>query len=118
MASRDIVFHFIPKRKNEIKKTGLFQELERKCSESDSTNRTCDVYLFNGPIVARSVALEFLHKSPYSYSSDFFSKVIRVRLLNSKTTDLDWYYSGPSQKMKFLIRDLLFVLFVKICLEI
>ena len=36
----------------------------------------------------------------------------QIRPLNSKTTDLDWYYSQPYQKLKFLIRDLLFT-FVK-----
>ena len=37
----------------------------------------------------------------------------QIRLLNSKTTDLDWYYSKPYQKPKYLIRDLLFTTFVK-----
>ena len=32
----------------------------------------------------------------------------QIRFLNSKTTDLDWHYSRPYQKLKFLIRDLLF----------
>ena len=31
----------------------------------------------------------------------------QIRLLNSKTTDLDWNYSGHHQKLKFLICDLL-----------
>ena len=38
----------------------------------------------------------------------------KIRLLNSKTTDLDWYYSRPYQKLKFLIRDLLFMPFVNL----
>ena len=37
----------------------------------------------------------------------------QIRLLNSKSTDLDGYYSRPYQKLKFLICDLLFVVFVK-----
>ena len=37
----------------------------------------------------------------------------QIRLLNSKTTDLDWYYFKPYQKLKLLIRDLLFTTFVK-----
>ena len=41
----------------------------------------------------------------------------QIRLLNSKTTDLDWYYSRPNQKLKFLIRDLIFMLFVKTPLD-
>ena len=36
----------------------------------------------------------------------------QIRLLNSKTTDLDRYYSRPNQKLKFLIRDLLCMPFV------
>ena len=32
----------------------------------------------------------------------------QIRLLNSKTTDLNWYYSKPYQKLKLLIRNLLF----------
>ena len=34
-----------------------------------------------------------------------------IRVLNGKTIDLDWYYSRPNQKLKFLIRDLLFMPF-------
>ena len=34
-------------------------------------------------------------------------------LLSSKTTDLDWYYSRPFQKLKSVIRDLLYRTFVK-----
>ena len=34
----------------------------------------------------------------------------QIRFLNSKTTDLDWYYSRPNKKLKFLIRDLLHAL--------
>ena len=37
----------------------------------------------------------------------------QIRLLDSKTTDLDWNYSRPQWKLKFLIRDLLFTTFVK-----
>ena len=37
----------------------------------------------------------------------------QIRLLNGKTTDLDWYYSRHNQKVKFLIGDSLFVSFVK-----
>ena len=33
----------------------------------------------------------------------------QIRLLNSKTIDLDWYYSRPNQKLKFLILQLLFM---------
>ena len=36
----------------------------------------------------------------------------QIRLLNSKTTDLDWYYSKPCQKLKLAIHDLLFRTFV------
>ena len=38
---------------------------------------------------------------------------IDQRLLNSKATDLDWYYSRHYQKLKFLVHDLLFMIFVK-----
>ena len=31
----------------------------------------------------------------------------QIRLVNDKTTDLDWYYSRHNQNLKFLIRDLL-----------
>ena len=31
----------------------------------------------------------------------------QIRLLNSKTTYFDWYYSRPKQKLKFLVRDCL-----------
>ena len=34
-------------------------------------------------------------------------------LLNSKSTDLDWYYSKNNWKLKLLIRDFLFTTFVK-----
>ena len=34
------------------------------------------------------------------------------RLLNGKTTDLNWYYSILSQKLNFLVRNLLFMPFV------
>ena len=34
------------------------------------------------------------------------------RILNRKTTDLDWYYFRHHQKLKFLIHDLLFMPFV------
>ena len=37
----------------------------------------------------------------------------QIRLSNGKTTDLDWYYSKPNQKLKCLICDLLFITFVK-----
>ena len=37
----------------------------------------------------------------------------QIRLLNSKTTDLNWYYSKLYQKLDLLIRDLLFTTFVK-----
>ena len=37
----------------------------------------------------------------------------QIWLLNSKTTDLDWYCSRPYQKLKFLILNLLFTPFVK-----
>ena len=37
----------------------------------------------------------------------------QIRLLNSKTTDLDWYYSRSDQKLKLLIRNLLFTTFVE-----
>ena len=37
----------------------------------------------------------------------------QIRLLNSKTNDLDWYYSRHNQKLGFLISDLLFTPFVK-----
>ena len=36
-----------------------------------------------------------------------------ICFLNSKTTDLDWNYSRHNQKLKYLIRDLLFMSFVK-----
>ena len=36
-----------------------------------------------------------------------------IRLLNRITSDLDWNYSGPYYKTKFLIPDLLFMPFVK-----
>ena len=41
----------------------------------------------------------------------------QIRLLNSKITDLDWYYSRHHQKLKFLICDLLFTPLVKDSLE-
>ena len=37
----------------------------------------------------------------------------KIRLLNSKSTDLDWNYSRHNQKLKYLVRDLLFMTFVK-----
>ena len=37
----------------------------------------------------------------------------QIRFLNSKSTDLDWYYSKYFWKLKKLIRDLLFTTFVK-----
>ena len=37
----------------------------------------------------------------------------QIRVKNGKTTDFAWYYSGHHQKPKTLIRDLLFVTFVK-----
>ena len=37
----------------------------------------------------------------------------QIRVLNDKTTDLDWYHSRLFWKLKFLIRDLLFTTFVK-----
>ena len=40
-----------------------------------------------------------------------FIKWVPIRLLNSKTNDLDWYYSRPNQELKFPIRDLLFTPF-------
>ena len=42
-----------------------------------------------------------------------FTNREEIRLLNSKNTDLDWYYSKPYQKLKFFIGDLLFTTFVK-----
>ena len=38
---------------------------------------------------------------------------IDQRLVNSKATNLDWYYSRHYQKLKLLVRDLLFMTFVK-----
>ena len=32
----------------------------------------------------------------------------QIRLLNSKSTDLDWYYFRHQQKLKYIIHDLLF----------
>ena len=37
----------------------------------------------------------------------------QIRLLNSKSTDLDWYYSKYFWKLKLLIHDLLFTTFMK-----
>ena len=37
----------------------------------------------------------------------------QIELLNSKSTDLDWYYSKHLWKLKLLIRDLLFTTFMK-----
>ena len=37
----------------------------------------------------------------------------QIRLLNNKSTDLDWYYSKYFWKLKLLIRDLLFMTFMK-----
>ena len=36
----------------------------------------------------------------------------QIRLLNDKTTELDWYYSRPNHNLKSLTCDLLFMLFV------
>ena len=38
----------------------------------------------------------------------------QIRLLSSKSTDLDWNCSRPYQKLKFFIRDLLFMPFMKL----
>ena len=35
-----------------------------------------------------------------------------MRLLNSKSTDLDWYYSRHYRKLKQLVHELLFITFV------
>ena len=37
----------------------------------------------------------------------------QIRFLNSKDTDLDWYYFWHHQKLKLFIRDILFTSFVK-----
>ena len=37
----------------------------------------------------------------------------QIRLLTSKSTDLDWYYSKHFWKLKLLIHDLLFMNFMK-----
>ena len=42
-----------------------------------------------------------------------FTNRDQIRLLNSKSTDLDWYYSKHFWKLKLLIRDLLFTTFMK-----
>ena len=42
-----------------------------------------------------------------------FANREEIRLLNSKSTDLNWYYSKLNWKLKLLIRDLLFTTFVK-----
>ena len=36
-----------------------------------------------------------------------------IRLLNGKTIDWDWYYCRHDQKLKLLIRDFVFMFFVK-----
>ena len=41
----------------------------------------------------------------------------QITLLNGKTTDLDWYYSRYGWKLKLLIRDFLFMLFVSLTRE-
>ena len=41
-----------------------------------------------------------------------FTNREQIRLLNSKSTDLDWYYSRHYWKLKSLVRDLLFITFV------
>ena len=42
-----------------------------------------------------------------------FTNREQIRLLNSKSTDLDWYYSKHFWKLELLIRDLLFTTFMK-----
>ena len=42
-----------------------------------------------------------------------FTNIEQIRLLKSKSTDLDWYYSKHFWKLKLLIRDLLFATFMK-----
>ena len=42
-----------------------------------------------------------------------FINGVQMRLLNGKTTDVDWYYSRHHQKNKFLVYDLLSKPFVK-----
>ena len=42
-----------------------------------------------------------------------FTNREQIRLLNSKSTDLDWYYSKHFWKLKLLIGDLLFTTFMK-----
>ena len=42
-----------------------------------------------------------------------FTNREQIRILNSKSTDLDWYYSRLFGKLKRLIGDLLFATFVK-----
>ena len=46
------------------------------------------------------------------WTLNLFMNRKKVRFLNSKYTDLDWYYYRPYQKLKFLIRDLLFTTLV------
>ena len=42
-----------------------------------------------------------------------FTNGTQIRLLNSKSTDLDWYYFKHFWKLKLLIHDLLFTTFMK-----
>ena len=46
------------------------------------------------------------------WTINLFTNREQIRLLNSKSTDLDWYYSKNNWKLKLLIRDLLFMTFV------
>ena len=42
-----------------------------------------------------------------------FTNREEIRLLKSKSTDFDWYYSKHNWKLKLLIRDFLVTTFVK-----
>ena len=42
-----------------------------------------------------------------------FVNSVQIRLLNGKTTDLDWYFSRHHHKLKFPVYDLLSKSFVK-----
>ena len=56
-----------------------------------------------------------VHKRLNSYLLSFAELFVnreQTMLLNGKTTNFDWNYFKHDQKLKFLIRDLLLILFV------
>ena len=50
---------------------------------------------------------------PNIWMIKLFTNRQQIRLLNSKSNDLDWYCATHSWKLKLLTRDLLFTTFVK-----